>query len=112
MVQTDSDSQDRVRDEMQGVFVVSTEDGVTHHIDLDHRQLVRMAEVAPGVLGAVDSAPAALVAVATCRVGAPMVLLIDRGAPGVWFTRRTCATVSAITRMPSMPPSSAGPLVP
>ena len=109
---TESDSQDRVLDEMQGVFVVSTADGVTHRLDLDQRQVVRMAEFDPGILVAVDTPPATLVAVATCRVGAPMVLLIDRGAPGVWFTRRTCATVSAITRMPSMPPPPAGPLVP
>lgn len=112
MVQTGSDSQDRVRDEMQGVFVVRTEDGVTHRLDLDQRQVVRMAEVRPGFLVAIDSAPAALVAVATCRVGAPMVLLIDRGAPDVWFTRRTCGIVSSINRAPSVHPSSAGPLVP
>jgi hypothetical protein len=111
-VQIDRDAQDRVLDEMQGVFVVTTEDGVAHRLDLNQRQVIRTAQVGPGIHIAVDSAPAALVAVATCRVGAPMVLLIDRGAPGVWFTRRSSANVLVIDQVPPLPPHSARHVVP
>lgn len=88
---------------MEGVFVVTTADGLSHRLDLDRRQITRTAEISPGVRAAVESVSASLLAVATCRVGAPMVLLIDRGTPGVWFTRRATAAVVIIEQIPHPP---------
>ncbi|MGP6178553.1 hypothetical protein ACTU6U_14775 [Microbacterium sp. A196] len=90
------DSLDRLLDEAEGVFVVITDDGVTHHLDMDQRLVTRTDEVSPRVRIVVDSAPASILTVATCRLGVPMVLLIDRNAPGVQFTRRTTAAVISI----------------
>lgn len=90
------DSLVRVTDEMEGFFVVSTEDGVTHHLDMAQRLVTRTEEISPGVRVLVDSTPAAILTLATCRIGVPMVLLIDRNALGVQFTRRTTATVVGI----------------
>lgn len=90
------DSLDRLLDEMEGVFVVATEDGTTYHLDMDQRVVTRSAEVGPAMRAVVDPAPASLLTVATCRIGAPMVLLIDRNVPGVRFTRRATANVIRI----------------
>ncbi|MFD7871518.1 hypothetical protein ACFV3I_13600 [Microbacterium sp. NPDC059771] len=90
------DSLECLLDEMDGVFVVATDDGTMYRLDMDQRLVTRSAEVGPGVLAVVDSAPASLLTVATCRIGAPMVLLIDRNVPGVRFTRRTTANVIRI----------------
>ena len=102
-MQIDNEPQDRVLDEMDGIFVVTTDDGVAYHLDLDERQVTRTVEVSAGVWTALDSASAALVAVATCRVGAPMVLLIARDVPGVMFTRHTSATVLVIDQASRTP---------
>lgn len=102
-MQIDDEPQDRVLDDMDGVFVVSTDDGVAYRLDMDQRQVTRTVEVSPGVRTALDAVPATLMAVATCRVGAPMVLLIDRDAPGVSFTRRTSATVLVIDQVSRTP---------
>jgi len=102
-VQIDDEPQDQVLDEMDGVFVVSTADGVAYRLDMDKRQVTRTVEVRAGVHAVLDPESAALVAVATCRVGAPMVLLIDRDIPGVFFTRRTSATVLVIDQVSRTP---------
>lgn len=100
------DSLERLLDEMDGVFVVATEDGITYRLDLDQRLVTRSAEVGPGVRAVVDPAPASLLTVATCRIGAPMVLLLDRNVPGVRFTRRATANV---IRIESASPNRARP---
>lgn len=102
-MQIDNDPQDRVLDEMDGIFVVTTDDGVAYRLDLDERLVTRTVEVGTGVRAVLDPESAALVAVATCRVGAPMVLLIDRDVPGVVFTRRTSATVLVIDQVSRTP---------
>jgi hypothetical protein len=100
------DSLERLLDEMEGVFVVTTEDGTTHRLDMDQRLVTRTAEVGPGTRVVVDPAPASVLTVATCRLGAPMVLLIDRNVPGVRFTRRATANV---IRIDSASPNAAQP---
>jgi len=102
-VQIDHEPQDRVLDEMDGVFVVTTDDGVAYRLDMNKRQVTRTVEARTGVRAVLDPEFAALVAVATCRVGAPMVLLIDRDVPGVLFTRRTSATVLTISQVSRKP---------
>lgn len=102
-MQIDDEPQERVLDEMDGIFVVTTDDGVAYRLDLDERQVTRTVEVGTGVRAVLDPESAALVAVATCRVGAPMVLLIDRDVPGVLFTRRTSATVLVIGQVSRTP---------
>ncbi|MDO8382815.1 MAG: hypothetical protein Q7T17_07545 [Microbacterium sp.] len=84
-------------DEMLGQYVVSTEDGVDYLLDLDDRRLRRMRS---GPRTELDTESASLVMLATCRVDEPMVALVDRHAPGVWFTRRTTARVTQITAAP------------
>lgn len=95
------DSMDRLLDETEGVFVVTTDDRVAHHLDMDQRLVTRAEEVSPGVRIVIDSAPASIITLATCRLGVPMVILIDRNAPGVRFTRRTAAAVVRIERAAS-----------
>ncbi|WP_460800106.1 hypothetical protein [Microbacterium sp. GXF0217] len=102
-MQIDDEPQSRVLDEMDGIFVVTTEDGVAYRLDMSKRQVTRTVEVGAGVRAVLDPESAALVAVATCRVGAPMVLLIDRDVPGVLFTRRTSATVLVIDQVSRTP---------
>ncbi|AVL97599.1 MULTISPECIES: hypothetical protein [unclassified Microbacterium] len=102
-MQIDDEPQVRVLDEMDGVFVVTTDDGVEYCLDMNNRQVTRTVEVRTGVRTVLDPESAALVAVATCRVGVPMVLLIDRDVPGVLFTRRTSATVLSINQVSRTP---------
>ena len=102
-MQIDDEPQGWVLDEMEGVFVVATDDGVEYRLDMNKRQVTRTVEVRTGIRAVLDLESAALVAVATCRVGAPMVLLIDRDVPGVVFTRRTSATVSTIDQVSRTP---------
>ena len=102
-MQIDDEPQSRVLDEMEGVFVVTTDDDVAYRLDMDERRVTRTVEVGTGARAVLDPESAALVAVATCRVGAPMVLLIDRDVPGVLFTRRTSANVSTINQVSQTP---------
>lgn len=102
-MQIGHEPQDQVLDEMDGVFVVTTADGVAYRLDMNKRQVTRTVKVGPGVRAVLDPESAALVAVATCRVGAPMVLLIDRDIPGVLFTRRASATVLGINQVSPTP---------
>jgi len=94
---TDDGAWDQLLDEMDGVFTVTTEDGSVFGLDLD----ARLVCVAPEILDAgtpldAKPAPTRLLTLVICQVGAPMVMLIDRGTPGVWFTRRTTAPVTHI----------------
>lgn len=94
------DPHDELLNEMSGQFVVITDDGAVHHLDLDRRLITSISNgsiTGPGG----DPSPARLLTLATCRVGAAMVMLIDRSVPGVSFTRRTTTPVSRIRRVPT-----------
>ena len=84
---------DQLTDDMSGVFDVHTEDGAVHRLDLDGRAAASFINERAADL---DVQRVQLLILATCRVGARMVMLIDRGAPGVRFTRRTTAVVCYI----------------
>lgn len=85
---------DQLTDDMSGVFDVHTEDGAVHRLDLDKRTAASFND---GQTVDSDVQQVQLLILATCRVGARMVMLIDRGAPGVRFTRRTTAVVRYIS---------------
>ncbi|HWL77593.1 hypothetical protein [Microbacterium sp.] len=93
-----ADRGDRIEqllDEMEGVYVVATDDGTAYLLDLEAREVTSFA---PGDTAAPGSPGAEwLMTLVTCRVGQPMVMLLDRGLPGVWFTRRATRPVATIT---------------
>lgn len=82
-------------DDMSGVHLVETSDGTQLRVDLDAR-VVTTYPVAGSSIRRRRSEEVALVLLATCRVGEPMVLLLDLVIPGVWFTRRTTEVVAHI----------------
>lgn len=82
-------------DEMNGVHIVETSDGTQLRVDLDGR-VVTTYPVAGSSIRRRRSEEVALILLATCRVGEPMVLLLDLDIPGVWFTRRTTEAVARI----------------
>jgi len=88
-----------VTDDEEGVFNVSTDDGATHRLDLNRRTVTTRTADVPATDGTPASRPVRIVAVVTCRVGHPMVVLIDRGVPGVSFTHRTTPPVVSIHRV-------------
>lgn len=85
-------------DDMPGSYVVSTEGGTEMHLDLDARTVRTFAGTAPAEFRRRNREIVDLVLVGTCRIGEPMVLLLDLGIHGVWFTRRTTEPVTRIVR--------------
>lgn len=83
-------------DDMPGRYVVSTEDGTEVHLDLDARTVRTYPGTAPAAFRRRNREAVELVLLATCRVGEPMVLLIDLDIAGIWFTRRTTEPVTRI----------------
>lgn len=84
-------------DDMNGVHIVETSDGTRLRVDLDDG-VVTTYPVAGSSIRRRRSEEVDLVLLATCRVGEPMVLLLDLVIPGVWFTRRTTEAVARIHR--------------
>lgn len=82
-------------DDMNGVHIVETSDGTQLRVDLDDRVVTTYPVVGSSIRRR-RSQEVALVLLATCRVGEPMVLLLDLDIPGVWFTRRTTEAVARI----------------
>ncbi|MDZ8276368.1 hypothetical protein R2Q81_10465 [Microbacterium aquimaris] len=84
-----------VTDDMTGVHLVETSDGTGLRVDLDARTVQTFP--APGSpLSRRRVEEVDLVLLATCRLGQPMVVLLDLEIPGVWFTRRTTEPVARI----------------
>ena len=92
-----SDTHDEpfLTDDMRGTHVVETADGTDLWVDLDARTVTTFATPA-SPLRRRTREQVDLVLLATCRVGEPMVLLLDLDIPGVWFTRRTTEPVARI----------------
>lgn len=85
-------------DDMPGTYLVSTDDGTRVRLDLDARTACTFAATGPAEFRRRNRQDVELVLLATCRIGEPMVLLLDLGIDGVWFTRRTTAPVTRIVR--------------
>ena len=88
-----------VTDDEDEIFDVCTDDGTIHRLDLIGRTVTTRRADGSTTEGGVVPRQARLVTVATCRVGHPMVVLIDRGVPGVSFTHRTTPPVVRIDRV-------------
>lgn len=91
-------------DDMSGGFIVLTDDGCEFRVDLDERVIRMTRGDASGPFARGGGEDIDLLELAMCRLGEPMVLLIDLKVPGVWFTRRTTEPVHRILRL------SCGPL--
>lgn len=87
------DGLEQLVDEMDGVFVVTTTDGVAYLLNMDERLITTRRE---RTASAPESAPVRMLTLVACSVGEPMVALLDRGVAGVWFTRRVTASVTRI----------------
>jgi hypothetical protein len=91
-------------DTTTGCYVVTTESSSRYWMDLDRRLLRRVSSAS--VHGRLrlrrDDEVIDLVEVVDCRLGKPMVLLIDLGVPGVWFTTRRSTAVVRIDEVPRM----------
>lgn len=91
-------------DDATGCFVVTTESASRYWLDLNRRQLRRVtspASQAPLHLRG-DGEYIDLIEIVDCRVGHPMVLLINLNVPGVWLTTRESTTVVRIDRIPEL----------
>jgi hypothetical protein len=90
-------------DTTTGCYVVTTESSSRYWIDLDRHLLRRVSSTVPRRLRLRrDGEVIDLVEVVDCRLGKPMVLLIDLGLPGVWFTTRRSTAVVRIDEVPRM----------
>lgn len=89
-------------DSNTGCFLVATESGSRYRLDLDRRSLTRTpgtgADTPLRLRG--DGEPVVLVEILSCEVGAPMLLLIDLGVPGVVVTSRESTPVVRIDQLP------------
>jgi hypothetical protein len=85
-------------DDMNGVFVVSTADRTEVRLDLDAHTVCTFATAGSSAFSRRDREPVELVLLATCRVGEPLVMLINLRIPGIWFTRRTTEPITRIVR--------------
>lgn len=82
-----------------GAYAVSTSDGCRFLVDMDERLTARLGSSDEVLIEAEQARSDRLLVVATCRIGEPMVLLVDRGLPNVEFTRRETASVTRIDRL-------------
>lgn len=85
-------------DDVEGVFVVATEEGVAYLLDLDERPIATLPE---RTTSGPEPESVRVLTLVTCTVGEPMVARVDRGVPGVWFTRRVKAPVTRIEIEPA-----------
>lgn len=82
-----------------GAYVISTSDGCRFLVDIDECVTVRLGASDEVLIGRGQARSDRLLVVATCRIGEPMVLLVDRGVSNVEFTRRETASVTRIARL-------------
>ena len=92
---------DSLRDDEAGCYLVTTESSSRYWLDLDRRLLRR--ETSAAFAGTLrlrrDGEELDLVEVVDCRVGHPLILLINLNLPGVWLTTRESAPVVRIERL-------------
>lgn len=93
---------DSLTDDASGCYVVTTESASRYWLDLDRRLLRRVSSPVFHALLHLrrDGADVDLVEVVDCRLGHPMVLLINLNVPGVWLTTRESTPVVRIDPVP------------
>jgi hypothetical protein len=96
MRETTTQGEPFLTDDMGGCHLVETAGGTSLRLDLDCRTVETFAANSRTPFSRRDGEAVDLVLLATCRVGDPMVLLLDLEVPGVWFTRRTTEPVIEI----------------
>ncbi len=79
-----------------GAYAIWTSDGCRFLVNMDECVTVRLRSSDEVPIGTKQARSDRLLVVATCRLGEPMVLLVDRGVPNVEFTRRETASVTRI----------------
>ena len=92
---------DSFSDDEAGCYVVTTESSSRYWLDLDRRLLRRVpSDVFAGTLRLRrDGEDLDLVEVVDCRVGHPLIVLINLDLTGVWLTARESTPVVRIERL-------------
>jgi hypothetical protein len=93
---------DSLTDDATGCYVVTTTSGTRYWLDLDRRlsrRVVNPAALRPLRLRQ-DGADIDLLEIVKCRVGLPLILLINLNLPGVWLTTRESTPVNRIDHVP------------
>lgn len=87
-----------------GFYLVTTQSLSQYWLDLDQRLLRRRprAGSATNLMLRRDGESVDLVEVVNCRVGQPLIVLINLNVPSVWFTTRES---TAVIRIEPMPPA-------
>ncbi|TFC16539.1 hypothetical protein [Cryobacterium glucosi] len=93
---------DSLTDDATGCYVVTTQSASRYWLDLDRRLLRRVPSPSfPDRLQLRrDGEDIDLLEVVRCRVGRPLVLLINLNVPGVWLTTRESTPVTRIESVP------------
>jgi hypothetical protein len=88
---------DALEDDFAGRFRITTRTGTRYVIDLD-RRLVRREPAFTGgsVMMRRDGQDLDLVFLRECRLGAPLIVLVDLDVRGACWTQRTSAEVTRI----------------
>jgi hypothetical protein len=93
---------DSVTDEADGCYVVTTETGSRYWLDLDRRLVRRVTRQTILQTRRLrrDGHDIDLLEIVQCRLGQPMIVLIDLNLPGVWLTTRESTLVVRIDPVP------------
>lgn len=86
-----------------GQYLVGTASGSAYVLDLDERKMLWAShEVCGDIDGLLHLAvEATIIAIARCRIGEPMVLLVGLPVPGLAPTKWTSSVVAVIEALPS-----------
>jgi hypothetical protein len=89
-------------DDATGCYVVTTQSASRYWLDLNRRLLRRVTSTQPQTTLHLrgDGEDIDLIEIVDCRLGHPMVLLINLNVPGVWLTTRESTTVVRIDPIP------------
>lgn len=94
---------DALTDDAIGCFVITTESASRYSLDLNQRLLRRVTS--PIFQARLrlrnDGEDIDLIEVVDCRVGHPLILLINLNLPGVWLTKRESTPIVRIDPVPN-----------
>jgi hypothetical protein len=90
-------------DDATGVYVVTTESDSKYWLDLDQRLVRRVTSLfSPETLQLrEDGHLVDLLEIITCRLGQPILLMINLNVPNVWLTTRESTPVVRIDAVPA-----------